>query len=150
HAVVPSDARAQRYTKADISRHFKSNGTHNPANPQYQKLVAGHFVDWRLKVDGLVNHSLSLSLAELRTMPNVTQITRHDCVEGWSCIGEWTGVPLGYVLALAGVKKRARYVMFFCYDKRSSLAGLSGTTEQYYESIDLDEAHHPDTLLAYG
>jgi DMSO/TMAO reductase YedYZ molybdopterin-dependent catalytic subunit len=77
-------------------------------------------------------------------MPSVTQITRHDCVEGWSCIGEWTGVPLAHILAKAGVRKEARYVMFFCYDT------LPGANEAYYESIDLAEAAHPETILAYG
>ena len=143
-AITPPGATGRQYTKADISSHFKSNGTHNPRNPAYQALAQKNFADWRLTVDGLVERELSLSLAEIKAMPSVTQITRHDCVEGWSCIGEWTGVPLAHILAKAGVRKEARYVMFFCYDT------LPGANEAYYESIDLAEAAHPETILAYG
>lgn len=149
-AITPANARGREYTKEDISQHFKSNGTHNPANPEYQTLARNDFINWRLEIAGLVDHPVSLSLAELRAMPSVTQITRHDCVEGWSCIGEWTGVPLSAVLAPLGVQKRARYVVFFCYDKVANAGGVSGTTENYYESIDLGEAAHPQTILAYG
>lgn len=149
-AIVPTHARGRQYTKADISAHFKSNGTHNPANPEYQALARNDFIDWRLEITGLVDHPAHLSLAALRAMPSVTQITRHDCVEGWSCIGEWTGVPLSRVLAPLGVQKRARYVMFLCYDKISSADAVSGVSEYYYESIDLAEAAHPETILAYG
>lgn len=149
-AITPAGARAREYTKKDISQHFKSNGTHNPANPEYQALARNDFAEWRLEIGGLVDHPASLSLAELRAMSSVTQITRHDCVEGWSCIGEWTGVPLSRVLAPLGIKKRARYVVFFCYDKVSSAGGVSGAAESYYESIDLGEAAHPQTILAYG
>ncbi|HEU0196307.1 MAG TPA: molybdopterin-dependent oxidoreductase [Nevskiaceae bacterium] len=149
-AIVPTHARAPQYTRADISAHFKSNGTHDPTNPEYQALAKNHFVDWRLEINGLIDHPVRLSLAQLRALPGVTQITRHDCVEGWSCIGEWTGVPLMHVLAPLGIQRRARYVMFFCYDRPGSADGVAGVTENYYESIDLVEAAHPDTLLAYG
>lgn len=149
-SIVPTGARGRQYTRADISRHFKSNGTHDPANPAYQVLASEHFADWRLEVGGLVAHPLRLSLQDLRAMPSVTQVTRHDCVEGWSCIGEWTGVPLSDLLVRAGVKAPARYVMFFCYDKRNSADGVGGVAEPYYESIDLREAAHPETILAYG
>jgi DMSO/TMAO reductase YedYZ molybdopterin-dependent catalytic subunit len=143
-AITPPGARSRLYTEADISPHFKSNGTHDPADPEYQRLARNGFVDWRLEVDGLVDHPMRLSLAALRRLPAVTQITRQDCVEGWSCIGKWTGVPLATVLALVGVQRRARYVMFFCYDRPA------GAFERYYESIDLAEAYYPETILAYG
>jgi DMSO/TMAO reductase YedYZ molybdopterin-dependent catalytic subunit len=149
-AVVPTNARAQEYTQADISAHFRSNGTHDPDDAEYQRLASQGFADWHLAVDGLVDHPLALSLADIRAMPSVTQITRHDCVEGWSCIGQWTGVPLSHLLALAGVQKAARYVVFFCYDKVNSAGDVSGAAENYYESIDLTEAAHPQTLLAYA
>jgi DMSO/TMAO reductase YedYZ molybdopterin-dependent catalytic subunit len=95
-------------------------------------------------VGGLVMNPLNLSLSALRAMPARTQITRHDCVEGWSAIGKWTGVPLGAVLKLAGVRSQARFVVFHCADSL-------GYSEQdtYYESIDLLDAFHPQTLLAY-
>ncbi len=74
------------------------------------------FADYRLEVCGLVETPLKLSLAELRKLPSRTQITRHDCVEGWSCIGEWTGVPLSEILDRARLKPQARYVVFRCAD----------------------------------
>jgi DMSO/TMAO reductase YedYZ molybdopterin-dependent catalytic subunit len=91
-----------------------------------------------------VDRELSFSLDELRNMPARTQITRHDCVEGWSCIAKWTGTQLGPVLDQAGLKADARYVVFHCYDTYSTSGQL------YYESCDLVDAHHPQTILAYG
>ena len=75
------------------------------------------FADWRLKVDGLVARPLSLSLDQIRRMPRRTQITRHDCVEGWSAIGKWTGVPLSLILDAAGLQDDARYIVFHCVDR---------------------------------
>jgi DMSO/TMAO reductase YedYZ molybdopterin-dependent catalytic subunit len=143
-AITPRGAEGRFYTEADLSPHFKSNGTHNPADPEYQNLARNGFADWRLELGGLVDRPMRLSLAALRRLPAVTQITRHDCVEGWSCIGKWTGVPLATILARLGVQKRARYVVFFCYDT------LAGASEKYYESIDLVESRHPETILAYA
>lgn len=142
--LTPPGAETQQYTKADISAHFKSNGTHYPRDPTYRALARNGFADWRLELSGLIDRPTRLSLADIRAMPSVTQITRHDCVEGWSCIGEWTGVRLSTLLAPLGVQPRARYVMFFCYDT------LGAATERYYESIGLAEAHDPGTFLAYG
>jgi DMSO/TMAO reductase YedYZ molybdopterin-dependent catalytic subunit len=89
----------------------------------------------------------------LRAMPSRTQITRHDCVEGWSCIGEWTGTPLQLVLALAKPKAEARYVVFYCADPMGEATmDANGNVVQppyYYESLDLLEATHPQTILAY-
>jgi DMSO/TMAO reductase YedYZ molybdopterin-dependent catalytic subunit len=104
------------------------------------------FVDWRLEVAGLVDKPLELSLADLRTMPSRTQITRHDCVEGWSCIGKWKGVPLAKVLDAAGAQGKARYVVFRCAD---TLEETLDGTGQYYESIGFEDAYHPQTILAY-
>ena len=141
--LTPRGAHGRLYTEADISPHFKSNGTHDPSDPEYQALARNDFADWRLELGGLVDHPTRLSLAEIRAMPSVTQITRHDCVEGWSCIGKWTGVPLRKALEPVGVQRRARYVMFFCYDT------VPGASERYYESIGLDEVGLPETMLAY-
>src|SRR5471030_1362723 len=94
HLVSSRRAMAQEFSAADISPQFRSNGTANPNDPQYQALAANHFTDWRLVVDGLVDKPLALSVRDLRALPRRTQITRHDCVEGWSAIGQWTGVPL--------------------------------------------------------
>jgi len=96
--LLPRKAMAQEFTEADLSPSFRSNGTSNPANPIYQALAANLFVDYRLQVGGLVAKPRAYSLEELKAMPSRTQITRHDCVEGWSAIGKWKGVPLGRVL----------------------------------------------------
>jgi len=140
------DALAREFAAADISREFRANGSTSVDDPDYQRLAEGGFADWRLTVDGLVQRPLSLSLAELRAMPSRTQITRHDCVEGWSCIGQWSGVRLASILALAGLQPAARYVVFHCADTLERTLDNSG---QYYESIDLIDAAHPQTILAY-
>lgn len=145
-----SHALAQEFTKADIAPTFRSNGTLNPGTEAYGKLAASDFRDWRLEVSGLVSRALSLSLDDLVKMPSRTQITRHDCVEGWSCIGEWTGVQLSRVLALAAPKPSARYVVFYCMDPMGDTYGDSiKEAPFYYETLDLLEATHPQTLLAY-
>lgn len=136
---------AQEFTEADISPYFKANGSTNPGDPAYVNSVQSGFKDWRLEVSGLVTSPLSLSLEELRAMPSRTQITRHDCVEGWSCIGKWTGVPLSAVLQRAGLKQDARYIVFYCADSLDEL----DLQEKYYESIDLFDAFHPQTILAF-
>jgi DMSO/TMAO reductase YedYZ molybdopterin-dependent catalytic subunit len=136
-------AMAQEFTEADLSPGFRSNGTHNPDNPVYQSLAAGHFVDYQLQVGGLVAQPRVYSLGELKAMPSRTQITRHDCVEGWSAIGKWKGVQLSRVLEQVKPYPSARYVVFHCADPMDEL----GTP--YYESIDMDDAWHMQTLLAY-
>ncbi|HMA50910.1 MAG TPA: molybdopterin-dependent oxidoreductase, partial [Magnetospirillaceae bacterium] len=106
HALAPE------YGEADLSPVFRANGSTDPQDEEYLKLADSQFADWRLKVDGLVERDLSLTLDDLRALPARTQITRHDCVEGWSCIGKWTGVPLAEILSRAGVKPEARLVVF--------------------------------------
>ncbi len=138
---------AQEFTEADIRQPMRPNGITRPENADYKALAANNFADWRLEVGGLVDRPLSLSLNDLRGMPVRTQITRHDCVEGWSCIAKWTGVPLAHILDQAGAKPGARFVLFRCMDTIER--GLSGEVK-YYESIDLVDARHPQTILAYG
>lgn len=138
---------AQEYSTSDLSPVFRANGTQLPDSEEYARLLEEGFVDWRLQVDGLVNRPLSLSLEQLKRLPARTQITRHDCVEGWSAIGQWQGVPLGRVLDLAQLKPGARYVVFHCADELEVTFDGSG---RYYESIDLMDAYHPQTILAYG
>jgi DMSO/TMAO reductase YedYZ molybdopterin-dependent catalytic subunit len=137
---------APEYTKADLSPMFKANGTLDPGTPVYTAMAANGFRDWRIPVGGLVAHPFTLSLDDLRAFPPRTQITRHDCVEGWSCIGEWTGAPLRLVLDKANVLPKARYVVFYCADP---MADGSSDPPFYYESLDLIEACHPQTILAY-
>ena len=144
HAVTPRRSMAQEFTEDDLSPQFRSNGTAQPDSVEYHALAQNGFADWRMRVDGLVERPLQLSLDELRAMRSRTQITRHDCVEGWSAIGKWTGVPLSEVLALARPRTEARYVMFYCADP------MDGSGTKYYESIDLEDAQHPQTILAYA
>ena len=141
---------APEYSEADISPVFRGNGSTDPQDEAYLSLVDSHFTDWHLKVHGLVEHELSFSLEELRALPARTQITRHDCVEGWSCIAKWAGVPLAELLSRAGVKSEARFVVFHCADTLDD--GESSADPErirYYESIDLVDAAHPQTILAY-
>ena len=137
---------AQEFTPADLSPTFRGNGNTDPGSPAYKAMAANGFADWKLAVDGLVEAPGAYTLAELRAMPARTQITRHDCVEGWSAIGQWTGVPLGRVLALVKPKPAARCVVLHCADT----FGEGADETPYYESIDLQDAYHPQTLLAYG
>jgi DMSO/TMAO reductase YedYZ molybdopterin-dependent catalytic subunit len=141
-AITNRNALAREFSPEDMSPRFRSNGTRNPGTPAYQALAANRFADWRLRVDGLVARPLSLSLADLRAMPQRAQITRHDCVEGWSAIGKWQGPKLSGILDAAGLRDTARYLVFHCAD---SLRGGA-----YYESVDLIDAFHPQTILAWA
>ena len=134
-------ALAREFSKADITPAFRPNGSTNPQDPAYQAHVASGFADWRLVVDGLVERPLSLSLAELRALPARTQITRHDCVEGWSCIGEWTGAKVAAIAEMAGLKPQAKHLVLWCAD---TLGGA-----KYYETLDRVDVYHPQTILAY-
>jgi DMSO/TMAO reductase YedYZ molybdopterin-dependent catalytic subunit len=142
---------APEFSISDISKIFKANGTIDPATIEYGLLTENNFQDWRLQVDGLVNKPQSFSLADLWKLPSRTQITRHDCVEGWSAIGQWTGVPLSTILQSVGLKSNARFLVFHCADSLSGELSKGGelSNGQYYESIDLVDAFHPQTILAY-
>jgi DMSO/TMAO reductase YedYZ molybdopterin-dependent catalytic subunit len=140
--VIDRNALAREFGAAEMSPVFRSNGTSMPSGNTYRDHLARGFADWRLSVGGLVGRPLSLSLAQLRAMPVRTQITRHDCVEGWSAIGKWHGTPLNALLEASGLRQGARYVVFHCAD---TIGG-----RPYYESIDLVDAFHPQTILAWG
>jgi len=140
--LVGRDGLAREFTAADISPVFKMNGTKLPTNPEWQALAAGGFTDWRLKIGGLVQRELSLSLADIARLPQRTQITRHDCVEGWSAIGEWQGVQLADLLDMAKVKQEAKFIVFRCADLYYG--------KPYYESIDMVDAYHPQTIIAHA
>jgi DMSO/TMAO reductase YedYZ molybdopterin-dependent catalytic subunit len=142
HRLIGAQALAREYHPSDMSPFFRTNGNTRARSPDWQRHAATGFADWRLRVDGLVDAPADLSLAELRAMPARTQITRHDCVEGWSAIGKWTGVPLAHVLNRVRLQPQARYLVFHCADD------FRGTP--YYESIDLVDAFHPQTILAWG
>jgi DMSO/TMAO reductase YedYZ molybdopterin-dependent catalytic subunit len=147
--LIGADALAREFPESEIRQGQRPNGSTDPrpTSPEYAGLVETGFADFRLTVTGLVETPLSLSLTELQNMPSRTQITRHDCVEGWSCIAKWTGVLLATLLDQAKVKPTARYALFRCYD---TMGGGLSAPEPYYGSIDLQDARHPQTILAYG
>jgi DMSO/TMAO reductase YedYZ molybdopterin-dependent catalytic subunit len=127
---------AREFNRSEISKVAPVNGN-PPENDAYERFLAGGFADWRLTVDGLVARPASFSFAELKSFPWRTQITHQACEEGWSFIAEWTGVPLSHILSLVGVRPQARYVVFFPFD-------------QSWDSLDMLDAWHPQTLLAYA
>ena len=142
-AIIPRQSLAREYGAAEITS-MPATGTLDPGKLEYpglsetyRRLHHGHFAEWRLSVEGLVARPQSLSLADLKRLPARTQITRHTCEEGWTAIAQWTGVPLGRVLDAAGMLPRARYVVLYSYD-------------DWVDCIDLIDALHPQTLVAYG
>ena len=137
-------ALAKEFRPDQRSPIFRANGTRMPVGDDYAGHVATKFANWRLEIDGLVTRPQSLSLAQIKTMPARSQITRHDCVEGWSAIGKWSGVPLKLLLDLAGLQASARFLVFHCADL---YGGVNG--KPYYESIDLIDAMHSQTILAW-
>jgi DMSO/TMAO reductase YedYZ molybdopterin-dependent catalytic subunit len=141
-SLVGRQALAQEFSRADLSPTFRANGSTMVDTPSYKQHMAERFANWRLQVDGLVATPLALSMAQLMAMPAREQITRHDCVEVWSAIGQWRGTPLALILKAAGLSSRARYLVFHCADT------LEG--RPYYESIDLVDAFHPQTILAWS
>lgn len=141
-ALTARDSLAREYPLEQMSPLFRVNGTANPNTPDYTAMVADGFAHWRLHVGGLVNRPLAIGHAQLLAMPARTQITRHDCVEGWSAIGKWHGPMLGTILKAADVRSTARYIVFTCADRYSGRA--------YYESIDMVDAFHPQTILAWA
>jgi DMSO/TMAO reductase YedYZ molybdopterin-dependent catalytic subunit len=147
-ALVPQQALAREYSPSEIRQGQRPNGSTDPRDVQeYADLVTTNFANYRLSITGLVETPVSFSLDELRNMPARSQITRHDCVEGWSCIAKWSGTTLGAVLDQAKPKATAKFVVYHCYDQMGG--GLSAP-EPYYESSDLIDAYHPQTILAYG
>jgi DMSO/TMAO reductase YedYZ molybdopterin-dependent catalytic subunit len=141
-AITPANAMAKEYSEAEVSAWFPPNGHTDPGTPHYDAIAAGHFAGWTVVIDGLVSTPMEFSLAALKAMPGRTQITRHDCVEGWSAIGKWTGVPLGELLHQVRPLPEARYAVFHCAD-------LDEDGVAYYESMAVQDCYHPQTILAY-
>ncbi len=142
--LLTGDRLAAEFPRSMISPVFRPNGSTNPKTAEYLALRADGFRGYRLRVRGMVERPLEFSLDALRALPARTQITRHDCVEGWSVIGQWTGVPLAHLLDLARPKPGARHVVFHCFDD------IAGDGSRYYESVDLLDAYHPQTIAAYS
>ncbi len=128
---------AREFSRSEISKVVPVNGL-PPKTDDYQRSLRANFEDWRLTVDGLVARPTTLSVAQIKQFPSRSQITHQACEEGWSFIAEWTGVPLSYVLNLAGVRPEAKYVAYFSMDKG------------WWDTIDMADAWHPQTLIAYG
>ena len=143
--VTGRSAMAKEYSAAEVSPTFRSNGTARPENPEYAALAANGFAGYALDVGGLVGAPRRFTLAELRALPSRTQITRHDCVEGWSAIAKWQGARLSALLDAVKPARAARYVVFHCADPMEE-----GGQSPYYESIDMDDAYHVQTILAYA
>ncbi|MCS6288062.1 MAG: molybdopterin-dependent oxidoreductase [Nitrospira sp.] len=141
-AVTPANAMAKEYGEGDISDVFPANGNTDPGTEEYAEMVKNDFADWQVLIDGLVTTPTMFSLGAIKEMPARTQITRHDCVEGWSAIGKWTGVPLGDLLRNVEPLPTAKYAVFYCADIDDE--GLS-----YYESLAVVDCFHPQTILAY-
>ena len=146
HLFAGPHTLAPEYAKADIAPVFRANGTLDPGTPAYKAHLTTGFRNWRVTISGLVERPLSLTMDDIRRLPQRTQITRHDCVEGWSCIGEGSGPQLALVLAAARPKANARYVVFYCADPMTVEGDPS---HYYYESLALEEATHPQTILAH-
>jgi DMSO/TMAO reductase YedYZ molybdopterin-dependent catalytic subunit len=127
---------AREFNRSEISKVSPVNGLPPETDP-YQRLLRANFAAWRLTIDGLVARPSSFSLEEIKRFPSRSQITHQACEEGWSFIAEWTGVQLSYVLNLVGVRPEARYVVFYPFDDS-------------WDSLDLADAYHPQTFLAYG
>ena len=137
------NALAKEFAPNERSPVFRANGTRTPSGDAYARHMATNFADWQLVVDGMVARPQAIPLAALKTMPARSQITRHDCVEGWSAIAKWTGVSLKRLLGQAGISPQAKYIIFHCADPQSN-----GT--MYYESVDMVDALHPQTMLAWA
>ena len=140
-ALANRQALAPEYTREERSPTFRANGSRTVDTDAYREQLANGFADWTLEVRGLVATPLTLTLDNLRALPQRTQITRHDCVEGWSAIGEWTGPQLSLLLDEAGVLPEANFIVFRCADN------LNGA--DYYESVDMVDAYHPQTIVAH-
>jgi DMSO/TMAO reductase YedYZ molybdopterin-dependent catalytic subunit len=128
---------AREFGREMISKHFPAINTTNPDSPRYQVLRARSFFLWRLPIEGLVANPGELSLGDLKSFPSRTQVTQHNCEQGWSAIAEWTGVQLSRVLQEVETLPQARYAVFH-------------TIDGWWDSLDMFDALHPQTLLAYG
>lgn len=136
----------QRFTRKDISPYHRVNG-YPPAGEQYEALAANGFRDYRLSVGGLVEHPVNLSLAELRGLGDQHQVTKHNCIQGWTAIAEWAGVPLARVIEEVRPEPSARYVVFYAMDDKGLTEG-EGRYGFFYGTIPVHLAENPQTILA--
>jgi DMSO/TMAO reductase YedYZ molybdopterin-dependent catalytic subunit len=137
YRLLTNHSMGREFARSEISTTPLANEM-PPLNDAFKKLQAGGFADWRLTVDGMVDRPGMFSLEQLRSYPSRSQITQLACEEGWSYVAEWTGVPLSHVLEVAGIQPQAKYVVYFSIDP------------DWWDSIDMGDALHPQTYLAYG
>jgi DMSO/TMAO reductase YedYZ molybdopterin-dependent catalytic subunit len=135
---------AREFTRGEISKVAPVNGL-PPDNEMYRNWLGNGFEGWRLTIDGLVARPMSFSLEDLKRLPMESHITLHACEEGWSYIAEWTGVRLSHLLEMAGTRPEARYIVFTPFENANN-----GVSRVLWNSVDMAEALHPQTLLAYG
>jgi DMSO/TMAO reductase YedYZ molybdopterin-dependent catalytic subunit len=136
----------QRYRAQEVSGFYRVNG-YPPTDDRYRALAHSDFRDFRLSVGGLVKHPTMLTLDELRALGFVQQVTKHNCIQGWSAIAEWGGVPLASLLDHVVPTPDARYVVFHALDDKSR-TDTEGRTGYYYGTLSLEVAHRPQTILA--
>jgi len=137
YRLTTNHSMAREFERSEISAKPLANEM-PPLTDEFKTLQAGGFADWRLTVDGMVDRPGAFSLEQLKSYPRRSQITQLACEEGWSYVAEWTGVPLSHVLEVAGIKPKAKYVVYFSIDP------------DWWDSIDMSDALHPQTYLAYG
>ncbi len=140
HALFSKVVSRQQFLKSDITPFFRANG-YPPDTKEYQEILENNFVNWKLKINGLVEKPLELSLADLHTIKKEIQITEHYCIQGWTAIGEWGGVPMSYIISMCKTLPHARYVVFYSYQYADG--------DQFYEAIHMELAKHHQTILAY-
>ena len=144
--LTSGNSLAREFTRSDISKIPIVNGP-APPDEAFRRLAADGFRDWRLQIEGLVERPTSFTLEELRNMPSQSHILLHACEQGWSYIAEWTGVQLSHLLGLVKTKPAARYAVFVPYPNPQQTTGIIRTQ---FESVDMADALHPQTILAYG
>jgi len=141
HAIIGTRGMAKLYRDADVNETFPTNGLDTPSDARYTQIVRDDYATYRLPVSGLIEHPQTFAYPQLRALATLSQNTRHDCVEGWSVVGKFGGVPLRSLLALVRPRPQARYVVCYSFDRDQN-------GQQFYGSIDLTQAAHPQTMLA--
>ena len=140
HALFSKVVSRQQFPKSDITPFFRANG-YPPDTKEYKDILENNFANWRLKIHGLVEKPLELSLADLHALKKEIQITEHYCIQGWTAIGEWAGVSMSYIISMCKPLSQVRYIVFYSYQYTDK--------EQFYEAIHIELGKHHQTILAY-
>jgi methionine sulfoxide reductase catalytic subunit len=140
HLLFRKVVSKQQFSKSDVTPFFRANG-YPPDTKEYKDLLENNFANWRLKLHGLVEKPMELSIEDLHAIKKEIQITEHSCIQGWTAIGEWGGVPMNYIISLCRPLANARYIVFYSYQYTEG--------DQFYETISIELAKHSQTILAY-